>query len=171
MPSLFSNANCTAHVLGDHGLWEQKALAALVTASLSVYPPSHLVVSKEKEGKVNNCLYLRRSSKSAPSEPESNTVTTWPWKHTHLQSDFTLLVIYTHFFIASSNWISLGLVWQSSVFWSLQRSLSVPRQTDVLLSPASIHMSPLQRETRGKWRGVTGSQRGHSGVGKGSGKR
>lgn len=75
---------------------------------LSLPPPSHSFVSKEESGKVNNCLYLQRSSKSAPFEPECNTMTTWLWRHTHLQSDFTLLVIYTLSFVASSNWISLA---------------------------------------------------------------
>lgn len=52
-----------------------EGLAGVIAASILVNPPSHSVVSKEEGGKVNNCLYLQRSSKIAPLEPERNTVT------------------------------------------------------------------------------------------------
>lgn len=110
MPSLFSSANCLAHVQGDHGLWEQKAWQPSSQQASQSTPPFHSVISKEEGGKVSNCLYLQRSSKSLLLSLSATL-----WHHdcegTHIcKVDFTLLVIYTHFFLASSNWISLGLI-------------------------------------------------------------
>lgn len=59
------------------------------------------------------------------------------------------MVIYTRFFLASSNWLSLGLV---RVGPTRQCVRVTPGRADVLLSPAPIHMSPLRRETGGEVR-------------------